>query len=109
MSMDNRNAPRAPLDIYVNQYIRGTPVMARSRDISVEGIYLTRVIAPADCESRIGIQWLLPGEREVIYAEGIAVREGQGGQGILFTRLKARHRQRIAAYVERQLALLGTR
>ena len=75
MSMDNRNAPRAPLDIYVNQYIRGTPVMARSRDISVEGIYLTRVIAPADCESRIGIQWRLPGEREVIYAEGIAVRD----------------------------------
>lgn len=108
MPMENRSTPRAPLDIYLNKYIRGTPFMARARDISVEGIYLTQLIEPVDCDLRIGIQFQLPGADEVIYAEGIAVREGERGQGILFTLLSARHRQLIAAYVQDHLARPGT-
>lgn len=103
MSMENRNTPRAPLDIYLNKYIRGMPFMTRAKDISVEGIYLTQLIEPIDSDLRIGIQFQLPGEDEVIYAEGIAVREGESGQGILFTLLAPRHRQRIAAYVQSHL------
>ena len=104
MSIENRNTPRAPLDIYVNKFIRGTPFMARAKDISVEGIYLTQLIEPVDCDLRIGIQFQLPGDDEVIYAEGIAVREGENGQGILFTLLSERHRRLIREYIQRFIA-----
>lgn len=78
--------------------------MARARDLSVEGIYLTQLIEPSGSESCIGIQFQLPGSDEVIYAEGIAVREGEQGHGILFTSMQQAHRRLIQDYVHRELS-----
>ncbi len=99
-SNDNRNSPRAPLDIFLNKYIRGTPFMARARDISMEGIYLSQLIEPMDDNSKIGIQFQLPGSQEVIYAEGVAIREGEDGHGILFTMLTEHDRKLIRDYID---------
>lgn len=101
--IDQRRARRVPLDIYLNKFIKGIPFMARARDISQQGIYLTQLIEPDKKDERIGIQFLLPGTREVIYAEGQIVREEQRGRatghGIRFTLITEQHRRLIASYV----------
>ncbi len=105
---EKRTNRRVPLDVYLNKFIQGVPFMARAKDISREGIYLTRLIEPAKGESRVGVQFQLPGTREVIYAEGEVVRDGERnaarGNGIRFTLITDYHRRLIERYVARQVA-----
>jgi len=102
---EQRQNPRAPLDIYLNKFVSGVPYMVRASDISREGIWLTQLIEPDAGSERIGLQFQLPGTREVIYAEGQIVREGARnaavGQGVLFTLLTDHHRRLIERYVAR--------
>ncbi len=107
---EKRNARRAPLDIYLNKYIGGVPYMARSSDISEEGLNLAQLIEPQHGGKRVGLQFQLPGSEEVIYAEGEVVREWVGstaqgtnhhGSGVRFTLLTERHRRLIDTYIER--------
>jgi hypothetical protein len=104
---EQRKVGRAPLDIYLNKYVSGVPYLARSRDISPEGIRLARLLEPNVSQRRIGLQFQLPGSDEVIYAEGEMVdpgaklKEGKDAHGVRFTLLTERHRRLIRAYVER--------
>jgi hypothetical protein len=104
---EQRKSARAPLDIYLNKYISGVPYLARSSNISPEGIRLARLIEPDQPHRRVGLQFQLPGSDEVIYAEGELV-EGfkqlmkKPEHGVRFTLLTERHRRLIRAYVERQ-------
>ena len=105
---ENRKNPRAPLDIYVNKYIQGVPYMARTSDISPEGLSLAHLIEPQHAGKRVGLQFQLPGSEEVIYAEGEIVREwvgaaDHGGSGIRFTLMTERHRKMVSSYVEKAL------
>ncbi|HCF59318.1 MAG TPA: PilZ domain-containing protein [Myxococcales bacterium] len=101
--INQRQSRRAPLDVYLNKFIKGVPFMVRARDISTEGIYLTQLIEPENGDDKVGIQFSLPGTKEVIYAEGRIVREsdnGRGsGHGIRFTLLTDHHRRLIERYV----------
>jgi hypothetical protein len=103
MSSNKRRAGRAPLDVYLNKYLEGVPHMARSRDISPEGLRLARLLEPEFDGRRVGLQFQLPGSDEVIYAEGEVVREWVGGRqegsGVRFTLLTERHRRMIHSYV----------
>ena len=106
---EQRKVGRAPLDIYLNKYVSGVPYLARSRDISPEGIRLARLLEPDVAQRRIGLQFQLPGSDEVIYAEGEMVDpgaklKGKEAHGIRFTLLTERHRRLIRAYVERSAA-----
>lgn len=106
MAYENRVNPRAPLDVYVNKYINGVPFMARAKDISIEGIFLTQLIEPTG-DAKIGIQFQLPGSDEVIYAEGVAIREEKGGHGILFTMVSDHDRKLIRDYIDSWLKISG--
>ena len=103
--MEKRTRRRVPLDVYLNKFIQGVPFMARARDISPDGIYLTRLIEPDGREGRIGVQFQLPGTSEVIYAEGEVIRDATRGRargnGIRFTLITDYHRRLIERYVER--------
>jgi hypothetical protein len=106
---DHRRKARAPLDIYLNKYLGGVPYMARTANISPEGLSLSRLIEPTHAGKRVGLQFQLPGSEEVIYAEGEVVREWVGasrreGAGIRFTLLTERHRRMIDAYVARHVS-----
>ncbi len=100
---EKRKTGRVPLDIYLNKYVAGVPYMARTADISTEGINLAHLIEPHVPSKRVGLQFQLPGSEEVIYAEGEIVREwvgaGKEGSGIRFTLLTERHRKLIDQYV----------
>jgi hypothetical protein len=104
---DKRKNGRVPLDIYLNKYVAGVPYMARTSNISKEGVSLAHLIEPQLNGKRVGLQFQLPGSEEVIYAEGEVVREWaelsrkREGSGIKFTLLTERHRRLIEAYVSR--------
>lgn len=101
-----RKHNRVPLDIYLNKYVAGVPYMARTADISREGVALANLIEPDLSGKRVGLQFQLPGSEEVIYAEGEIVREwldtGNEGSGVKFTLLTERHRRLIDQYVTNQ-------
>jgi hypothetical protein len=104
---EKRKKDRAPLDIYLNKYIQGVPYMARTADISPEGLSLARLIEPELQGKRVGLQFQLPGSEEVIYAEGEVVREWAGEErvakaGIRFTLITERHRKMLDAFVTQQ-------
>ncbi len=101
---ENRKAARARLDIFINKYIQGVPYMARTSDISPEGLSLAHLIEPQHAGKRVGLQFQLPGSDEVIYAEGEIVREwvgtaDNGGSGIRFTLMTERHRKMVSSFV----------
>ncbi len=100
---EKRKHNRVPLDIYLNKYVAGVPYMARTADISREGVALANLIEPDQSGKRVGLQFQLPGSEEVIYAEGEIVREwlstGAEGSGVKFTLLTERHRRMIDQYV----------
>lgn len=100
---EKRKHNRVPLDIYLNKYVAGVPYMARTADISREGVALANLIEPDLSGKRVGLQFQLPGSEEVIYAEGEIVREwlstGAEGSGVKFTLLTERHRRLIEQYV----------
>lgn len=103
---DKRKTNRVPLDIYLNKYVAGVPYMARTADISREGVALARLIEPSMHGKRVGLQFQLPGSEEVIYAEGEIVREWaqlgkKEGSGVRFTLITERHRRLIDQYVTR--------
>jgi hypothetical protein len=101
---EKRKTGRAPLDIYLNKYVSGVPYMARTSNISPEGVSLSQLIEPQHLCKKVGLQFQLPGSAEVIYAEGEVVREWaeskHEGSGVRFTLLSQRHRQMISAFVE---------
>jgi hypothetical protein len=102
----NRKSGRAPLDIFLNKYVAGVPYMARSSDISTDGLGLARLIEPSHAGKRVGLQFQLPGSEEVIYAEGEVVREwvhngAREKNGVRFTLLTERHRRMIRDYCTR--------
>ena len=104
---DKRKNGRVPLDIYLNKYVAGVPYMARTSNISKEGVSLAHLIEPDLNGRRVGLQFQLPGSEEVIYAEGEVVREwaslskNREGSGVKFTLLTERHRRLIEQYVTR--------
>ncbi|MBE2250248.1 MAG: PilZ domain-containing protein [Myxococcus sp.] len=107
MANNKRKNDRVSLDIYLNKYVAGVPYMARSSDISREGLGLAHLIEPQMAGKRVGLQFQLPGSEEVIYAEGEVVREWldmdreEEGSGVRFTLLTERHRRMIDQFVSR--------
>ncbi|MGC4113377.1 MAG: PilZ domain-containing protein [Myxococcales bacterium] len=102
---EKRISRRVPLDVYLNKFINGVPFMARAKDISPEGIYLAQLLEPEAGEARVGVQFQLPGSKEVIYAEGEIVRDARrgkvSGNGVRFTLITDYHRRLIERYVAR--------
>ncbi|MFT3843199.1 MAG: PilZ domain-containing protein [Myxococcaceae bacterium] len=101
---EKRKHGRVPLDIYLNKYVAGVPYMARTSDISKEGVALANLIEPDLAGKRVGLQFQLPGSEEVIYAEGEIVREWaemtEERSGVRFTLLTERHKRMIEQFVD---------
>ncbi|MEZ4463163.1 MAG: PilZ domain-containing protein [bacterium] len=96
-----RQSPRLPIDLYVNKFINGVPHLARTRDLSREGIFLHRLLEPrVPSDAQVAVEFELPGgaviwaEAEVIYQDA-----GNGGVGLRFKDLAPRDRRRIDALV----------
>jgi len=103
---EQRRTARAPLDVYLNKIIDEVRHLGRARDISSEGIWVSKILDPRHENRTIGIELQLPGIPEVINATGEIVREesregGVQGMAIRFTRIAHHHRRLIDMYVSR--------
>ena len=108
MSDEKRTSRRARLDVYLNKVVDEEVFMCRAADISPEGIYLSSLIEPHYEGRRVGLEFSLPGQDEVIWASGEIVRDGvrsgAEGSGIRFTAIPGRYRELIESYVETHAA-----
>src|SRR5690606_3052768 len=106
---NQRKSERAPCDIYLNKIIDEARHLARARDISPDGIWLSKVLEPAHHNRAIGLEFQLPGSSEVIWAAGEVLREDVReapdgeveGTAIRFTAMADRFRRMIEVYVSR--------
>lgn len=97
MARQNR---RVPLDMYCNKMVNGVPFLARTKDISREGLYLHRLIEPSyPGSAHIAVEFCLPGTSEVIWAETEVVHGAVEGQGLRFRHLTPRQSSLVEAFV----------
>nr|PZM94125.1 MAG: PilZ domain-containing protein [Pseudomonadota bacterium] len=106
---DQRKSARAPIDIYLNKIIDDVRHLGRARDISVDGIWVSKILEPRHQHRLVGLELQLPGVFEVINALGEIVREdrrgeeGPEGMAIRFVRISPHHRRLISMYVSRHV------
>lgn len=98
MARKNR---RIPLDMYINKMIDGVPFLARTRDISREGVFVHRLLEPDTApEAHIALEFVLPGTSEVIWAEAEVVHGDRSqGLGLRFRDLTPRQARMIDDFV----------
>ena len=74
--------------------------LCRTRDISQNAMRLRRVLEPARPQREMTIEFQLPGQEEVIWAQGEVIREpGDQAMVVRFTSLTDHHRSLIDGYV----------
>jgi hypothetical protein len=99
--------------MFLNEYVQDRAHRALSVNISESGVFLHKVIAPIARQSRVvGLEFELPGTREVIWARGEiaydSLDEYFHGQGIRFTAMPRLHARMLRDFcVERRRAQLG--
>ncbi len=105
MARQNR---RVPVDMYCNKMVNGVPFLARTKDISREGLYLHRLIEPrAPGNAHIAVEFCLPGTEEVIWAEAEIVHGQRRGHGLRFRHLTPRQSALIDNFVRSSSAPLA--
>lgn len=98
--MSRRNR-RVPIDIYINKMINGVPFLARTRDISRDGLYVHRILEPGTpTGAHLAVEFQLPGSEEVIWTEAERVHgDPDAGTGLRFRDLSARQRRLISDFI----------
>jgi len=98
----NRQSKRLVVDLFVNKFVGDEPFACCAKNLSADGVYLHRLIEPmrTDAEDFVGLEFVLPGNEEVIWASGKIIREEQDGDvGIQFLSMAERHRQMLSEFV----------
>ncbi len=101
-----RQSKRLPVDLFVNKFMGDEPFACRTKDLSTEGIYLHKLIEPARTgdDDLVCIEFVLPGQDEVIWAAGQVVREESRekheGVAIKFVSMADRHKRMLLDFIE---------
>jgi PilZ domain len=103
---ERRTRRRAKTDLFVNRFLNGHPYLCRMTDLSLSGARLVAINEPRISPPPLfmGLQFQLPGRREIVTASGQTVEEeinDDGGRAvsIRFTRLPASAAAAIEAFV----------
>lgn len=94
---------RVPVDIILNKYVKGRPYLCRASNISRGGLLVHRVREPESAETRVGLQFQLPGDNRVITCAGEIVHEHGwvNASGIRITSISPEHRALLDCFLER--------
>ncbi|MBN1947268.1 MAG: PilZ domain-containing protein [Bradymonadales bacterium] len=102
--LERRTEGRRKVDIILNVYQDGFPVLARAKNISLGGIRLHRVIPPRCLPyERVDLEFQLPGDPEVLFASGQCVYEAKEGGilGIQFLDMDRRSSRKLRTFIDR--------
>lgn len=93
------------MDFFLNKIIRGIPYICRASNLSRGGLLVHPVNEPWVGESRVGLQFQIPDDDELILCGGEVMHEFlvEGATGIRFAALLPRYRARINDFIERRL------
>ena len=102
---DKRLDFRVPVDFVLNKYVQGRPFLCRAVNLSRCGLLLHRVFEPKNNETKVGLQFELPGEDRVITCGGEIVYEHDwlSASGIRFTDVDSKHQKLIDAFIRGHL------
>lgn len=94
---------RIPVDIILNKYIKGRPYLCRASNLGPGGLLVHRVREPRSPETRVGLQFQLPGDDRVITCAGEIVFEHEWAEasGIRFTSMAPEHRALLDEFLAR--------
>jgi hypothetical protein len=93
---ERRLGPRLAVEMYLNAYVEDRPRRGVTLNISEQGLYLHTVLDTVPPPfSPIGLEFVLPGIRETIWAAGVVCFDQEDGyflgQGIRFTAMAQLH------------------
>src|SRR5689334_20673929 len=96
LTLDRRYGHRVPLEMYLNTYIEDRPQRGFTINLSETGLYLNMLTrAPMPPKTTIGLEFVLPGQRDSIWAAGEmcydALDDYFYGNGIRFVAMASKH------------------
>ncbi len=95
-----RQNERVALDMYCNKMINGVPFLTRTKDLSRQGVYVHQLLEPSAPEgAHLALEFVLPGQKEVIWAEADVAHLGDGGTGLRFRHLTPRQSRMIDEFI----------
>ena len=95
-----RVSRRVPMDVLLNHRFEGMPYLVRSRDLSMTGIFVERVLSPHFRHgSQVVLEFALPGEDKPIWADAQIMRSEGEGLGLRFVNLSPRASSKIESYI----------
>lgn len=96
-----RYQERVLTDFYVNKVVNGVPYLARTRDLSLSGVYLHRLIEPRHPHNAsVALEFAFPGSDEVHWADVDVVRsDDEKGFGLRFRELAPRVARTLETYL----------
>lgn len=100
-----RQHKRLSVDLFMNKFVGDEPFACRTKDLSQTGVFLRRLIEPDRADGDIvGLEFTLPGSREVIWASGEVVRDegsnSEEGVAIKFVSMADRHRRMLNDFID---------
>jgi len=98
---DRRGFERVGTDLLVNRFLNGHPYMCLMTDISRTGARLVPLLEPKAVAPQrfMGIQFQLPGQKEILTASGETMSAGDG-VGVRFTNLPPESAWAIEAFLK---------
>ena len=105
METTYRQHKRLAVDLFVNKFVGDEPFACRTIDLSQTGVYLRKLIEPSRADGDVvGLEFTLPGSREVIWASGEVVRDEESeqleGVAIKFVSMAERHRKMLCDFID---------
>jgi len=100
---ERRTEERRPVDIILNVYQNGFPVLARAQDMSVSGVRLKRILAPRyRNKEQVELEFQLPNDAEIYFASGecVHLEDDAGTMGIRFLHMNRRSQRKLRQFVE---------
>lgn len=93
------------MGFYVNKIINGVPYTCWASNLSRGGLMVHPINEPWVGESVVGLQFQIPGQRDLIFCRGEVMHDylADGAIGIRFTFLEPTQRSQINAFIEQKL------
>ena len=92
---------RVPMDVLLNHRVEGMPYLVRSRDVSMTGIFVERLLSPKFRNgARVVLEFALPGEDVPIWADAEIMRCEREGLGLRFIGLSPNASTKLRSYID---------
>jgi hypothetical protein len=103
-TLERRFAPRVPVDLFLNQYVRDVPFRALATNLSQAGVLIQKLLEPNIPLGRVvSVEFEIPGTGEIVWARAEprfdALDEAFHTSGLTFTGMAGKHERLLREFV----------